>query len=157
MIETVETAAERGQSLKLTRVIKASRGRVFEAWTDPRMMTKWFGTPTTTALGVTMDLQVGGRYSVEMAGGGADKAGEKTVMRVEGVYREIVPVERLSFTWNAVWSPDETLVTVSLREVAEGTEVTLTHSGFSDESSVKAHNSGWESSLEKLAKVVESA
>ena len=156
MVETMERAMEKGQSLRLTRVIKASRERVFEAWTNPRLVTKWFGTPDTTVVGMTMDLRVGGRYSIETAGGSPDKDGKKRLMRVEGVYREILPVERLCFTWKAAWAPEEDgLVTVSLREVADGTELTLEHTGFLSEQSMMAHDKGWRSSMEKLAGALE--
>ena len=152
MVETMERAEVLGQSVKMTRVIKASRERVFEAWTNPRSMMKWFGTPTTTVLGVTMDPRVGGQYVIETTGGSE----QQTVMRVEGIFTEIVPVERVAFTWNAGWAPGErTLVTVSLREVSDGTEMTLEHSGFMSEPSKSAHQRGWEFSVETLARLVE--
>jgi uncharacterized protein YndB with AHSA1/START domain len=68
-------------------------------------------------------------------------------------YLEVVKPERLSMSWR--WTggaedPGESLVEIRLRVVAEGTELTLTHSRLRDEESRPSHEEGWTGALDKL-------
>jgi Activator of Hsp90 ATPase homolog 1-like protein len=61
--------------------------------------------------------------------------------------------ERLSMSWR--WTggaedPGESLVEIRLRAVAEGTELTFTHSRLHDEESRRSHEEGWTGALDKL-------
>jgi uncharacterized protein YndB with AHSA1/START domain len=143
---------DENMKIQVSKIIRAKRERVYAAWTNPRTISTWFGPPNRITTGVRVDLRVGGEYYFEMTGEDLDPR----IAVASGIYTEIVPNERLSFTWLATWAPgEETLVTVSLKDVAEGTEVTILHEHFSSVESMKGHEQGWMGALTNLAKAVE--
>lgn len=72
---------------------------------------------------------------------------------VSGVYREVIPNERLVFTWAWKGTPErESLVTFTFKSEGTGTIFTLTHEQFFDESARDRHQQGWNGALEKLEK-----
>ena len=150
--------AEHNLTLRLSRVLKADRKRVFESWTQPEKMRAWWAPGTMIVPNVSNDLRVGGQYRIEMQGsmaaheGAAEVDAASPIVVAQGTYREIMPYERLSYTWTGSWDPtEETLVTITLKDVADGTELTLEHGRFTSEQSRDTHRSGWESSLAKLS------
>ena len=143
-------------SLKVSRHIKASRERVFTAWTTPADLIKWLGGPDCNIVSVKMDLRVGGTYTFVV---NKSCDGNEECCGMTGQYREINSPSRLVFTWsplkaeNSGEGPD-TLVTVDLTEENGGTLVTITHEGFANSELCDLHNIGWTASLEKLEKLV---
>lgn len=137
--------------LQMKRVIKASPVELFDAWTKPELMKKWYAPGPKTVATASSDLRVGGAYRVEM------QEGLETIYVAEGTYRQIVPNRLLSFTWNpCVSGPGyETLVTVEFKEVAGGTEVLLTHTGFADDETRGKHEHGWNGCLDSLTRATE--
>jgi uncharacterized protein YndB with AHSA1/START domain len=76
---------------------------------------------------------------------------------VSGVYREVVPNEKLVFTWAWKATPErESLVTVTFKQDGGGTIMTLTHEQFFDEDARDRHQHGWNGSMEKLDKYLAS-
>jgi len=134
-------------SLVINRFIKAPRERVFEAWTTPENLMRWFGPGTCRVLGAKMDPRKGGAYSIQMQ---TAACGDGEVANITGVYREFTPPSRLVFTWQWDDGKGETLVTVDLTEVQGGTNVALTHEGFTDEETRDNHSYGWNGALDKL-------
>ena len=133
------------------KIVSADRERVFDAWTKPELMHHWYvGGPGKS--NSTVDLKVGGRYTNEMlveeATCSHGSPGIKSYMH-SGEYLEIVRPERLVFTWNSP-SVQNTKVTVELREVSTGTEVTLTHELLSIKD-CEGHQKGWTFALEALS------
>jgi uncharacterized protein YndB with AHSA1/START domain len=49
--------------LRVKKLIKANRDRVFEAWTTPELMKKWYAPDDMTVPNATSDLRVGGVYT----------------------------------------------------------------------------------------------
>jgi uncharacterized protein YndB with AHSA1/START domain len=149
-----------GLRMQVSKVIRASREQVFEAWTKPDVIRQWFGGCNKEVANATNDLRVGGTYRIEMQA--CEERAENKDVKVSiatGVYREIVPNEKLSFTWNGNWNPgEETLVTVTLKDAeggAFGTEVTITHERFLTTASMGGHEQGWVASLNRLAGFLE--
>ena len=141
---------EKSEDLKLEvrRVIKAPRSRVFASWTTPELMQQWFAPGGMRVTSASTDLRVGGEYRVEIRG--LDDA----VYVASGFYRKIVPNELLSFTWvRGCESGEETLVTVALRDLEQGTELILIHERFRTEEAVTKHEQGWIGCLDKLEKL----
>jgi len=159
---TLETApAASNIMLTLTRVIRAPRARVYEAWTDPEVIKQWFGPVGMYCPSATSDARVGGAYSLAAqptpAAIAADPACANRGGIATGSYTRIVPNELLEFTWKPSWNPGEqSLVTISLRDVDGGTEITLRHENFGSEQSRNSHNQGWTGCLDKLAAALES-
>lgn len=132
-------------SLTLVRRMKAPPERVWQAWTDPALMLRWFGPHHTHAEHAEGELRLGGGFRVVLR----EDSGERH--EAIGRYAEIAPPHRLVFAWNWASTPERvSRVTVLLRPVPEGTELTLTHDRFADAATATRHTRGWTESLEKL-------
>jgi uncharacterized protein YndB with AHSA1/START domain len=131
-------------SVTLVRRIKASPARIWAAITDPAQMAQWWGPDAGPTLSARADLRPGGRYSVvfRMLNG---QEGNPT-----GSYREIVPEQKLVFTWELAGEPDS-VVTFLLSPIDGGTELTLTHEQLQTEPLRVSHLGGWTGFLGKLA------
>lgn len=135
-------------SLTLVRRFKAPPANVYAAWTEPEQMLLWWGPDAGPVLSAEADVHPGGRFRVVFR----TLDGEQHECR--GTYREVEPDRRLVFTWQWLSMPErESLVTVALRAVPDGTELTLTHAQFHDEKTRDSHRSGWNGALDKLEKL----
>ena len=127
-------------SLTLTRRLRARPEKVYAAWTEPENLAQWFG-PTQVTPGTTqaeLDVRVGGRYRISFKNAKGD------YNEVSGVYREVVPNERLQFTWAWHSTPErESLVTVSIKSEGSGTLLIFRHEQFFDETARDNHQRGW--------------
>jgi uncharacterized protein YndB with AHSA1/START domain len=93
-------------------------------------------------------VRVGGRFRIVFR----TEDGEEH--DVGGLYREVVPNEKLVFTWAWRSTPErESLVTVLIRADGEGASLTLTHEQFFDEAARDRHEYGWTGSLDKLGRL----
>jgi uncharacterized protein YndB with AHSA1/START domain len=81
-----------GQELVIERIFDAPRELAWRAWTDPERMKRWWAPKDFTAPHITIDLQVGGKYVFCMRGPDGNDFWST------GVYREIVPMERIVCT-----------------------------------------------------------
>src|SRR5438309_4398259 len=96
--------------LTQSRVIRASRERVYQAWTDPQILTKWFGPAGIHCSHSEMDVRVGGTYRIEMSpneppapgSSGTECADRRS--SATGIYTKVVPNELLQFNWHPQWT-----------------------------------------------------
>lgn len=143
------------QELFLRRELKASRDRVFAAWTDPRQAEIWWAPQDCTPLSCEMDVRPGGTWRRRM------RVPDGTVITKHGVYREVEAPERLVFTYVTEYADGtvdpETLVTVTFADLGDRTRLTLRHSAFRTEASRVSHEGGWASCLDRFAAFVFSA
>ena len=103
------------------------------------------GPGEAKAVSAECDARVGGRYRWLMR----TPSGEEH--DVSGVYREVVPDEKLVFTWAWKTTPErELLVTVLLKPDGDGTLLTVTHEQFFDENARDQHQHGWTGALDKM-------
>lgn len=143
-------SAER-PSLTLTRRFRAQPEKVWAAWTDPEKLIGWFCTTKAKpgSLRAELDVRIGGRYriSFDMESGEYSEVG--------GVYREVVPNEKLVFSWAWHSTPErESLVTVSVRPDGAGSLMVFTHEQFFDETARDNHAKGWNELFEQLEQVL---
>jgi uncharacterized protein YndB with AHSA1/START domain len=99
-------------TIRLEREFDAPRALVWEAMTKPEYVKQWYGPHGTTVSSCEIDLRVGGTWRYVIGYEGAE-----TPFR--GVYREITPVEKLSYTWLCDVPPfneAESIETVELEE-----------------------------------------
>ena len=143
----MSTATATKPSLTLRRRINAPPAKVYAAFTEPQTIARWFGPQGVTSVSAETDLRVGGRYRI-VAQMAADQ------LEVGGVYREIVPNEKLVYTWAWKSMPErESLVTITFKPEGAGTLLTLTHEQFVDEPARDRHQQGWAGALDKLEKL----
>jgi uncharacterized protein YndB with AHSA1/START domain len=136
--------------LRLSHSFAATPDEVFDAWTNPVVLTRWWVTePEWSVPNCEVDLRVGGRYLLEML----TTSGE--LFAVAGEYREIDRPHRLVYTWEwlsgATMHPGHVSV-VTVAFVADGarTTVALEHAELASQSSRDGHEKGWCAIFESL-------
>jgi uncharacterized protein YndB with AHSA1/START domain len=141
------TLAATKPSLTIKRRFNAPPAKVYAAWADPEIMARWFGPGHVERVDIEADVRIGGRYHITM-----HVPGDRH--DVLGVYREIVPNERLVFTWAWKSTPErESLVTVTFKPDGSGTIMTLLHEQFFDADARDRHQHGWTGAIDKLEKL----
>jgi uncharacterized protein YndB with AHSA1/START domain len=142
---STETIAK--PSLTIKRRLNAPPAKVFAAWIDPEKVKRWMGPGEIKALHADCDARVGGRYRWVMQAPNGEE------YEVSGVLRELVPSEKLVFTWAWKGTPErESLVTVSIKPDGDGSLLTLVHEQFFDDDARDRHQSGWHGALDKMEK-----
>jgi uncharacterized protein YndB with AHSA1/START domain len=109
----LKVAAAGDREIVMTREFKAPKTMVFDAWTRPELVKRWLTGPDGWMMTVCeIDLQVGGSYRYEW------KHEHGQQMGMGGVYREIVPAERIVATekFDESWYPGGAIVTTTLNE-----------------------------------------
>jgi uncharacterized protein YndB with AHSA1/START domain len=135
-------------SLTLKRRLKATPAQIYAAWTDPRQIARWWGPAGAVVLDAEADVRVGGSFRKRTR----TPDGEEHV--VSGIYREVVPHEKLVFTWAWRSTPErESLVTVTLTPDGDATILTLLHEQFFDEAARDGHRFGWSGALDALERL----
>jgi len=138
-------------ALDMRRVLLAPRSLLFKACTQPDELAKWWGPRGFTAPRVEVDLVVGGSYRIAMQPPDGD------VFYLSGEFREVDPPAHLAYTFR--WEdpdPDdqETVVTLSLGDLGESTELVFTQRAFAAEGRRALHEQGWKESLDRLQELM---
>jgi uncharacterized protein YndB with AHSA1/START domain len=102
--------------IELVRVFDAPRALVFRAFTDPKLIPRWWGPRAFTTRVDQMDVRPGGHWRyVQLGSDGADTPA------FHGEYREIVPPERIVYTFEWEGMPGHVLTdTATFEELAGG-------------------------------------
>ena len=135
--------------LAITRVFDAPRELLFKLWTQPEHLVRWWGPEGFTTPACRMDVRPGGSYRTVIR----SPEGKEHCMR--GVFREVVPPERLVMTF--AWEDDagkpghETLVTVRYADEGGKTRLTFEQGVFESVAARDSHHGGWSSTLDRLA------
>jgi len=139
-------------TIHLHRVLRASPERVYRAFLDSEAMVKWLPPNGFTGKVHHMDARVGGSYKMSFTNFTTGKS-----QSFGGEYLELVPHERIRHTdrFDDSNLPGLMQVTISLKKVSCGTEVSITQEGVPDIIPAEACYLGWQESLALLAKLVE--
>ena len=131
--------------VQVSRKFSASAERVFDAWLDPNTVGKWlFATPTGKMAKVKIDARIGGSYLIVESREGTD-------VEHIGEYLEIGRPRHLVFTLKVPkYSQESTKVTVEIRALQSGCELTLTHEGVLPDY-IGSTTSGWNMILNQLS------
>jgi uncharacterized protein YndB with AHSA1/START domain len=126
---------------------------VFEAFSDPRQLSRWWGPEGFSIPSLEFDPRVGESYRIEM------QPPEGDVFFLAGEFRVVDPPSRLAYTFR--WEepdPDdvETLAELSFSESGESTEVLLTQGPFKTEARRELHRGGWTDAFDKLGALLSS-
>jgi uncharacterized protein YndB with AHSA1/START domain len=107
-------------SVVITRVVRAPRAVVFDAWTNPKHVPQWLRPEGWTMPVCEIDLRPGGRWHYVW------RKADGSEMPMSGLYKEVAPPARLVSTesWGPEWP--ETINTLELAESAGRTTITMT-------------------------------
>lgn len=146
----------KGKRLKaeIRRVIRASRQRVFEAWTKPEEIMKWWGAANSKILGAETDVRLGGSYKIRTTpcSSGDGITEERRETSATGEYLDVIPGRLLRFTWRPDWdTSEESIVTIELSDAPGGTELVLIHEGTFSEEWRNRYEQGWGCMMDRLA------
>lgn len=139
-------------TVQFHRVLKATPERVYRAFLDPEATVKWLPPHGFTAKVHHMDPRVGGTFKMSFTNFTSGKSHS-----FGGEYLELVPHERMRWTdrFDDPNLPGLMTVTVTLKKVLVGTDVTIVQEGIPDVIPPEACCLGWQESLTLLAYVVE--
>jgi uncharacterized protein YndB with AHSA1/START domain len=140
-----------GLVLRLKRILPAPRGAVYRALTDPEELAKWWGPRGFSAPSVDFDPRVGRSYRIAMQPPDGD------LFYLSGEFREVDPSGRLAYTFR--WDPPDpddrqTVVSLSLQDRGERTEILLTQGEFATQERLALHEEGWIDSFGRLEQVL---
>lgn len=141
-----------GNTVRLHRVIRAPRERVYKAFLDPEAMVKWLPPHGFTGKVHEIDAKVGGGYRMSFTNFSTGKSHS-----FGGRYTELTKPERIKYNdqFDDPNLPGQMLVTIELRAVACGTELSIVQEGVPEAIPVEFCYLGWQESLGMLASLVE--
>lgn len=141
--------ASNDRVLTITRVFDAPRARVFNAFIDPEQLMQWMGPRSHPIFEMRADIRPGGKWRFGLRSVEGDE-----VLWQSGTYREIVPNQKLVFTF--VWDPtprklgSETLIEITFADQGNKTLMTFRQSVFDSTENCDSHRAGWNSAFDRL-------
>jgi uncharacterized protein YndB with AHSA1/START domain len=138
--------------VRLHRVLRATREKVYRAFLDPEALAKWLPPNGFTCKVHHLDAKVGGSYKMSFTNFTTGKSHS-----FGGTYLELKPYERIRYTdkFDDPNMPGEIHTTITLKKISCGTEVSITQEGIPAAIPAEACYLGWQESLVLLAKLVE--
>lgn len=139
-------------TVRFHRVLRAPAAKVYRAFLEPAAMAKWLPPYGFTAQVEHVEARVGGTFRMSFTNFGSGR-----VQSFGGEYVELVPDRLIRYTdrFDDPNLPGTIEVTVELREVLCGTDVSVVQSGLPAVIPVEFCYLGWQESLEQLARLVE--
>ena len=139
-----------GRVIRIERTFAASAEEVFDAWTSPDVMRRWFRCDSAWDTPVAeVDLQVGGKIRVVMRRPGG------TEVEAHGIFTLIDRPHRLVMTWTFDDDPsNEQLLELSFIESKGATTVLLVNSRISTDERRKQQANGWQGCLNELNRLL---
>ena len=139
-------------TVRLHRVLAAKVENVYRAFLEPDALVRWMAPNGFTSKVHHLDATVGGTFKMSFTN---FTTGQE--MSFGGDYLELIPNERLRYTdqFDDPNLPGIIEVTVTLKEVSVGTELTITQSGLPEVIPLEACYLGWQESLQNLARLVQ--
>ena len=134
---------------EIRRLLAATPERVFAAFADPAIVSRWLTpSPEVKLTVLEFEFQVGGayRFAYHVPGG--------QVMTVNGTYRSIEPPSKIAFSWN-IEPPDEhaglqSEVIVAILPKGRGCELYIRHEELTQAGALDRHEGGWRGALDQL-------
>ena len=158
------TQSQYKEDLVVVRILNAPIELVWQAWTDPKHVLRWWGPKNYTSDTCMIDLREGGRYIFGMTAPTGQGGLESFTT---GVYKKIVPLERLEFTQSISDRdgkridptliglppdfPEELYMTVVFKAIGSLTELTITEHEWAMGQMYVYSLAGMQQSIDKLA------
>jgi uncharacterized protein YndB with AHSA1/START domain len=155
------------RTVTLERTFDASIEEVWDLWTTKEGIESWWGPEGFVVKVLKLDLRPGGELRYTMTAVGADQiefmknAGMPLVSETRITYTEVDPPRRLAYTTLADFIPGvepyDAATAVELHPSANGVRMVLMQQAMHDEHWTQMAVMGWESELDKLARVLKKA
>lgn len=133
--------------LRIDRHFAAPRPFVFALWADPALLRTWWGPAGLRLATCEIDFRPGGRWRYHMTAPGVSHW-------TTGVYHEILPGERLVFSYDFDDMDVHSVVSVRFADADSGTEMQFCQTGFPHPAERDGHGRGWASTFEILEEVL---
>ena len=139
-------------TIRLHRGLRATPEKIYRAFLDPAAMCKWLPPNGFTGTMHHLEPEVGGTFKMSFT-----NFSNRQSHSFGGEYLELVPGELLRYTdrFDDPNLPGEIQVTVTLKKVSCGTDVSIVQEGIPDVIPPEMCYLGWQESLVLLAKLVE--
>lgn len=139
-------------TIRLHRVLRSSPEKVYRAFLEPDALGKWISPRGFTTKVHQLDAKVGGKHRMSFT-----NFGTGATHSFGGTYLELVPHERLRYSdkFDDPNLPGEIMVTVTLKKVICGTDISIVQEGVPAVIPAEMCYLGWQESLEQLADLVE--
>ena len=139
-------------TVRLHRVLTTTPEKIYRAFTEADAMAKWLPPNGFTCTVHSFDAKVGGSFKMSFRNfttGNSHSFG--------GKYLELTPGKRVRYTdkFDDPNLPGEMTVTVDIKQVAVGVDVSIEQAGIPDAIPAEACYLGWQESLRNLARLVE--
>ena len=138
--------------LTLTRLIRAPREHVYDAFVDAAALRVWKCPRGMHVAEIAVDARVGGAWRLTM------RSRDGSQFKVGGVYRELRRPDRIVYTWQWEEGPMagvSTLIEVNFSERDGDTRLEMLHTGFPAAPARDAHGHGWNGTLNKLTELLD--
>lgn len=143
---TKHRAASGEQTVVIKRTFDAPRDLLWKVWSDPEQAKNWWGPKGFTAPVVELDERPGGKWRAMM------RSPDGKELWQHGVYREIVPPEKISFT--SIWDAnpaEETLITITFAARGNKADMVFQQGEFTSVEDRNANEGGWNESFDRFA------
>jgi uncharacterized protein YndB with AHSA1/START domain len=125
--------------------IAAPPDRVFDLWTRPELVRRWWGPDSVVCTAAEIDLRVGGGYRI------ANQFTDGNTVWIAGTFERIDSPHLLVYSWRLEpGGGDFERVTVRFEPAGDATDVTVIHERVASEEARRSHESGWIACLAKL-------
>ena len=143
-----------GYVVRIERTFKAPAEAVFDAWTSPEVMRRWWHAgPEWETPEAEVDLRVGGKVRVVM------RASDGTEVQAHGEYTLIERPNRLEMSWTFSDDPSNTqqLIELAFSESEGATTVVMVNSGIATDERRDAQDYGWRGCFDELERALASS
>src|SRR5947207_2382262 len=139
-----------GYVVRIERTFAAPVEAVFDAWTSPEVMRRWFHVaPDWATPEAEVDLRIGGKVRIVM------RRPDGTEARARGEYTLIDRPHRLEMTWTFDDDPsNEQAIELSFSESDGSTTVVMVNSGISTDERREAQHDGWHGCFDNLERAL---
>ncbi|HEY5749505.1 MAG TPA: SRPBCC domain-containing protein [Chryseolinea sp.] len=124
--------------------------KIWEAWTNPNLIMKWFGSdPKGKGLSAKLDVRLGGYFEITF------QDSDLTEHTCSGIYDQVQVLNKLTFSWRWKSEPGvESFVVLSLTPEGKSTRMQFLHKNLSS-GSKHDYAKGWQNTFSKLERLLE--
>ena len=138
--------------VRVSRTLSAAPAAVFDAWVNPAKLRRWWAGEQRIVRIHDLDARVGGAWRISF------DTPEGNHFEMRGVYQEVAPPQRLSFSWTAARNGEagaRSMVVIEFAPAESGTLLTIAHHLPADAPDAASVRPGWESSLNRLTRLID--